>query len=409
MRVGVLFVAFLVSHWLIAQDQRCGAKVPSTGEFENWMELKIEEKLSRYRQKAPEAIVYQIPVVVHIFHKGETIGTGTNLSYERIQAQIDTLNADFRRLNEDAVNTPADFLSVAADSKIEFVLARQDPAGNPTNGIVRVHGEQNTYRVNSDKIQLRTESFWPPENYMNIYVADLRTFIGYAAFPVTTLDGIINENDDFILDAVYVDYEYFGNNPSAPAFESRGRTLAHEIGHFLGLRHIWGDSNCSGDDFVEDTPTARFDHSGTTSPCTYPIPDNLSTTAYDDGNTCTDEDDPDLPDMFQNYMDYTDDICMNLFTLGQKDRMRIVLENSPRRNSLLTSPALVEPARFTNDLAMVQIIAPNFAECGDQISPTLEVVNHGTNEISSFEIQLQIEGNPVGTPVTVNTTLQPFE
>lgn len=407
MRIGIVVFTLFLSFTLVAQ-QKCGTIEPSTGEFENWISARLEQKRKLKQSFDFKPPVYQIPVVVHIFHKGEAIGTGTNLSDERIKAQIDSLTADFRRQNADAVNTPSDFTDVAVDAEIEFVLARQDPSGKPTNGIVRVDGIKNTYRVNSDKALLRTESYWPAEHYINIYVADLQLFLGYASFPVTSLNGIDNESDDFVLDAVFVDYEYFGNNIEAPLFESRGRTLTHEVGHFLGLRHIWGDSNCSGDDFVSDTPTARFDHSGTTTPCTYPIPDEAGT-EYDDGNTCTEEDDPDLPDMFQNYLDYTDDICMNLFTQGQKNRMRIVLENSPRRMNLTNSPGLTAPNLFTNDLAITSILSPFVAECENQISPVVQVTNHGTNTITSYGIQLQIDGSPIGSPQVLNTTLETFD
>ena len=406
MRCGILFTALLLSHFIAAQ-QKCGTIAPTSGEFENWIESRIQSRKIDPRAFSTQATVYQIPVVVHIFHKGETVGTGVNLSDARIRAQIDSLTADFRRSNADASNTPGDFLPVAVDTEIEFVLAKQDPAGNPTNGIVRIDGLKEVYRVNTDKELLRSESFWPPEHYLNIYVADLQVFIGYASFPVTTLPGITNENDDFVIDGVYVDFQYFGVNPSAPSFESRGRTLTHEVGHYLGLRHIWGDAGCSGDDFVTDTPTARYDHGGETSPCTYPIPDDISTASIDEGNTCT-EDDPDLPDMFQNYMDYTDDICMNLFTAGQKIRMRTVLENSPRRISLLSSPGLSEPTRFLDDIAATNIISPDFGECNSQITPILEVQNYGINEITSYDVQFYINGIPTGAVVPVSTNLLPL-
>lgn len=408
MRFGILFTALFLSHFLMSQ-QKCGTVVPSSGEFENWISSQIARKSMERQELNAQATVYQIPVVVHVFHKGESEGLGVNLSEARIRAQIDSLTADFRRLNADTVNTPNDFLSVATDIEIEFVLAKQDPEGNPTDGIVRIDGLKEVYRVNTDKGLLRSESFWSPDNYLNIYVADLQVFIGYASFPVTTLPGITNESDDFVIDGVYVDYQYFGVNPDAPSFESRGRTLTHEVGHYLGLRHIWGDASCSGDDFVTDTPTARFDHGGTTSPCTYPIPDNNVTTQYDEGNTCTEEDDPDLPDMFQNYMDYTDDICMNLFTMGQKTRMRTVLENSPRRASLISSPGLNEPIRFENDLAATNILSPSFGECDNQITPTLEVTNYGTTPIFSYDVQLLINGNPFGTVESVVTNLDPLK
>ena len=406
MRQEILLIALFLSH-IISAQQRCGTLAPVSGEFENWIDTKIQQKKLERPTKTQQAIRYQIPVVVHLFHKGEAIGNGLNLSDSKIRGQIDSLNADFGRTNADTINTPSDFLSVASDTEIEFVLAKQDPNGNPTNGIVRINGQKEVYRVNDDKVLLRSESYWSPENYLNIIVADLKVFIGYSSFPVTSLEGINHNNDDFILDGVYVDYTYFGVNPFAHSFESRGRTLTHEIGHFFGLRHIWGDGNCTRDDFVDDTPTSITDHEGISSPCSYPLPDDEST-FYNDGNSCT-QDDPDFPDMFQNYMDYTDDICMNLFTQGQADRMRTVLENSPRRASLTNSPALNEPARFSNDLAATKIISPRYGECDDLISPELEVTNFGINEIHSYDLQFFINGNPIGALVSRSTNLQPFD
>ncbi|MFK7952273.1 MAG: choice-of-anchor J domain-containing protein [Ekhidna sp.] len=394
MRIGLLFILFLTTQSLLAQE-RCATIAPATGEFENWVEKKIQEKkLQQSQNRINKPPVYEIPIVIHVLHRGEVIGEGINLSNERIKGQIDSLNADFRRTNADAINTPAVFQSVAADVEIQFVLAKQDPSGNPTSGIIRKVGERNSYSPNSHTDNLRSESYWPPENYLNIYVVDLISFLGFASFPNTSLQGISFGNDDNLFDGVLIDYQYFGVNPEASSFESYGRTLTHEMGHFLGLRHIWGDGGCGVDDFVNDTPPADNDNGGLDSPCTFP---NL-----DDGTVCeTDE-------MFQNYMDYTDDICMNLFTSGQKTRMRTVMENSPRRVSLTTSLGLTEPTRFENDLAITKIISPKFAECEQEVIPEFEVSNYGTNEVTSFEASINIDGQLVNT-ARYTTSLLPLE
>ncbi len=392
MRIGVLSLFVFLSISLPAQD-RCGTIAPSTGEFENWISNKIAQRLKSTRK--PHAPLYQIPVVVHVFHNGEPVGSGINLPEDRIKEQIDSLTADFRRLNADAINTPAEFLPVAADIEIEFVLAKQDPAGNPTNGIVRLRGSRNTYRASFDRPLLRSESSWPAEHYLNIYVLDLQTFIGYASFPITDLEGITNDSGDYTFDGVLVDYQYFGVNLSTPTFDSYGRTLTHEVGHWLGLRHIWGDGNCSADDFVADTPLADDDNGDYSSPCTFPNPD--------DNEVCVSGE----PEMFQNYMDYTDDICMNLFTEGQKTRMRTVMDNAPNRISLITSPGLTEPTRFPDDLAAVDIISPNYAECSSNIIPILRVENYGNTEVTSYDVQLYIDGSPNGSPQSIVTSLLP--
>ncbi len=385
-----VFVALsLIKFPSLAQD-RCGTVAPDPVIFEPWIQDKIQNReLSRFRERIAE--VYEIPVVVHIIDPA----TGSlNITDERVFRQIEILNEDFRRTNADASNTPIDFLPLAADTEIQFVLARQDPAGNPTNGIVRIKGSRDWYSTFIHLDLIRSESYWPATNYLNLYVLDINTFLGWAAFPVTSLDGIVNETSDSFWDGVLVDYVYFGENPDASAFPSFGRTATHEIGHYLGLRHIWGDGGCGVDDFVSDTPPADDDNGGLSSPCTFPNPD--------DSNVC------DTPEMFQNYMDYTDDGCMNLFTEGQKVRMRTVLENSPRRASLLTSPALNEPARFANDLAIVSVISPDEGSCVNIVNPLVEVSNHGNTTINSYTIALLVDGSQVQS-INQTTTLETNE
>lgn len=393
MRSGVFIFILLICLSVSAQE-RCGTTAPSTGEFENWISTKIADRKSRAHE--PLATLYQIPVVVHVFHKGEPVETGVNLSEERIKAQIDSLTADFRRMNADAVNTPSEFTGIAADIEIEFILAKQDPSGNPTNGINRLRGSRDSYRANSHRPLLRSESYWPAEHYLNIFVLDLQVFLGYASFPLISLEGITNDADDYTFDGVLIDYEYFGVNPTAPAFESYGRTLTHEVGHWLGLRHIWGDGNCSVDDFVDDTPLADDDNGDYSSPCTFPNPD--------DDEVCVMGE----PEMFQNYMDYTDDICMNLFTEGQKTRMRTVMDNAQNRLSLTTSPGLSEPTRFMNDLAATNILNPREAECNSNFIPILRLENYGTNEVTSYDIQFYKNGNPLGGVQSISTSLPPL-
>ncbi len=362
------------THPFLAQD-RCGAVAPDSNVFEPWLQEKIQNR-SRRSQVNDPANVYEIPVVVHVI---EPTSGSLNITDERIERQIEILNEDFRRTNADATNTPTEFLPVAADTEIQFTLARQDPNGNPTNGVVRVRGTRDWYSSFIHLDLIRSESYWPPDNYLNLFVLDLNTFLGWASFPITSIPGINNTSDDSIWDGVLVDYEYFGENPSSSAFPSFGRTATHEIGHYLGLRHIWGDGGCGVDDFVSDTPEADDDNGGLSSPCTFPKPD--------DNTVCA------TPEMFQNYMDYTDDGCMNLFTEGQKLRMRTVLENSPRRLSLVSSPGLIEPTRFANDLAVANVLSPNEGLCDGVVSAIAEVANYGTTVINSYSVGLFVDGS----------------
>ncbi len=254
-----------------------------------------------------------IPVVVHVVYNNST----ENVSDAQIQSQIDVLNEDFRRLNADASNTPSVFQGVAADSEIEFCLASVDPSGNATNGITRTSTTRTSFGTN-DQVKFNSsggKDAWPAGDYLNMWVCDISgSILGYAQFPggSPSTDGVV------------IDYAYFGTIGTATSPFDLGRTATHEVGHWLNLRHIWGDGGCSVDDFVSDTPTAGSANT-TGSPCSFPGP-----------NTCN-SGSGDLPDMFQNYMDYSDDVCMNLFTQGQKSRMRALFDPGGFRVSLLNS------------------------------------------------------------------------
>jgi len=348
-------------------------------QFENWIENQnIRPKIRRFNTSRSSAATYVIPVVVHIIHNGEPIGTGTNISDAQVISQIEVLNEDFKRLNADASQTPTEFLPVAGSLDIEFVLAKQDPEGLATTGINRVQGTQTQWTL-ADNATFKALSYWPSEDYLNIWVInfnDPSNFIGYAQFPESPLPGLEDSSSDPLTDGVVFKYDVVGSIDDGP-FDldpqfNKGRTATHEIGHFFGLRHIWGDvSSCSGTDYVADTPP----QSGETNGC--PGHPQLS---------CSNN------KMFQNYLDYTSDACMNLFTQGQIDRMEIVLQNSPRRASLTTSLGSQDPLPVANDLGLRSIEAPGISICGGIIVPSIEVRNYGTNTITSSQIEFKING-----------------
>ncbi len=394
MRLQIVFIsALLIGAFsnTLAQD-RCGTvqyeelrklknpNLEKSQQFENWIQQKLTQpRLEAQHSQRTQTATYVIPIVVHVIHNGEPIGTGLNVSDAQIQSQISVMNKDFQRMNLDASNTPAEFSGVAGSLDIEFVLAKQDPFGAATSGIQRVQGTQSVWTIN-DNATFKALSYWPAENYYNIWVVNIPTFLGYAQSPVSNLPGLEDSPDDRLTDGIIVHYRAFGSNFEGLgtfALDSkynRGRTGTHETGHFFGLRHIWGDdgSSCSGTDYVDDTPNQGNSYSGQ---CPSGVRTSCSTS-----------------DMYMNYMDYTDDACMNLFSQGQSARMIIVLENSPRRFSLLNSIGDEPPPALSLDLALREIESPASSTCGGSIVPMIEIQNLGTTTLTSARIQVKKDG-----------------
>lgn len=257
------------------------------------------------------AVIYTIPVVVHVVYNGSS----ENISDAQVQSQIAVLTEDFRRLNADKTNTPSAFSSIAADVEIEFCLATKDPAGNATTGITRTSTSVTQFYDN-DGVKFNSsggKDAWATDKYLNLWSCDLGTgLLGYAQFPGGSAS----------TDGVVINYRYFGRNGSAQAPFNKGRTATHEVGHWLNLYHIWGDDGgaCTGSDNVTDTPNQAADSYGCP---TYPKTDACS---------------PSSPGvMFMNYLDYTDDACMNMFSSGQSSRMRALFGSGGARASLLSS------------------------------------------------------------------------
>jgi len=258
--------------------------------------------------------VITIPVVVHVVWNTQA----QNISNAQVFSQIQVLNEDFRRTNSDAVNTPPAFLSVAADCEIEFCLATVDPQGNPTTGITRTQTNETVFLYDQNNPPNRMmfsalggRDAWPRDQYLNIWCCNLTGPLGYAFLPGAPAN----------IDGVVVNYTTLGRGGSAVAPYDLGRVTTHEVGHWLNLRHTWGDGDCGADDFVADTPLSDapnfFCQTGTVS-C---------------GSV----------DMVENYMDYSNNACMNLFTQGQKARMRALFAPGGFRAPLLNSPGCGSP------------------------------------------------------------------
>ena len=291
-----------------------------------------------------------IPVVVHVIHNiGETIGVGHNISVAQVQSQIDVLNEDFRRLNPDNVNTPIDFQGVAADPNIEFRLACLDPNGNVTDGITRTASAVASFTDN-DNIKFNSSGghdAWPTNRYLNMWVGNLSGgLLGYAQFP-------FDYSTKPTTDGVVITTTGFGRVGNVAVPFHTGRTATHEVGHWLNLFHIWGDANC-GNDQCNDTPQQREANSG----C--PIFPSASNCTNNGANG----------DMFMNYMDYTNDQCMNIFTEDQRIRMRAVFAIGGARNSFIDNYFNISSP--INAICSTGIVSVNNSNC---LPVTWEVVS----------------------------------
>lgn len=276
--------------------------------------------------RAPaRAEVVTIPVVVHVVHNPAV--PAQNISDAQIHSQIAVLNQDFRATNPDVDKVPDVWKSLVADARIEFQLATQDPNGAPTDGIVRATTSRTSFTTDNGVKASATGGAdpWPSDQYLNIWVCQLAgSLLGYAQFP----------GGPPHTDGVVIRHSAFGTEGTVIAPFDLGRTATHEVGHWLNLFHIWGDdgAGCNGGDEVADTPNQARDNVGVP---TFP---HITCNNGPDG------------DMFVNYMDYTDDVGMFMFTLGQSKRMDACLENS-RASFLVAQPALTTPPAATDESA----------------------------------------------------------
>jgi Pregnancy-associated plasma protein-A/Secretion system C-terminal sorting domain len=254
-----------------------------------------------------------IPVVVHVLYNTAS----QNISNAQIESQIAVLNNDYQKLNPDTVRIPSYYAPRAANSGYRFILAGIDPNGNTTTGVARKHTDVTSFAFNDDMKSSATggDDAWDADQYLNIWVCNLQGgTLGYSS--------IVGGNK--AVDGVAVLYTAFGTGGTAQAPFNEGRTCTHEVGHWLNLIHTWGDAEC-GDDQVADTPPQQQ--------ADYGNPGGIIVTC---GNTP-------YGNMYMNYMDFTDDIGMHMFTYGQRDRMRALFAPGGYRYPLLTSPAATAP------------------------------------------------------------------
>jgi len=256
---------------------------------------RLENETNRRRAlgfTAAEIKLAKIKVVVNVVYKDPS----QNISDAQINSQIKVLNLDFRAKNSDKKKTPAVWSGLVADSQIEFVLYK----------VTRTKTTQSSFGADDEVKRASTGGVAPlnPSRYLNLWVCALGDgLLGYAQFPggPKSTDGVV------------INYQAFGTMGTAQAPFNKGRTATHEIGHYLNLRHIWGDTeDCTGSDLVADTPNCAGPNFGK------PAFPKVSCSNGPNG------------DMFVNYMDYVDDAAMFMFTPQQMARMRTALDG-PRR------------------------------------------------------------------------------
>jgi len=381
---------------------------PSDTDFESWLAPKIEEfKSRRLANPNARAGVISIPVVVHIVHNGDAYGTGENIRDEQVLSQIQVMNEDFRRMS----GTPG--FGPGVDVEIEFCLAQTDPSGNFTTGINRVNLNVASFDRAGVEGNLKPNTIWDPTQYLNMWTCrfsgDLNGVLGYAQFPSDSgLTGLAANGGAATTDGVIMAYNAFGSSAVYPAGSylapyDRGRTTTHEVGHWLGLRHIWGDGGCTVDDFCADTPVAGAANFG--------CPAGTDSCPTSPGI-----------DQIENYMDYTDDTCMDRFSQNQKDRMLTVMSVATRRATLASSTKCMPPAPFIQfgnptgtiledtDCNYVDINYPvNLVRVATATATVTFSVTGGTaTQNTDYQIVNPTVNFPVGTTTTQNLVIRVF-
>eukprot|EP01114_Cavostelium_apophysatum_P010342 TRINITY_DN2394_c0_g1_i1.p1 TRINITY_DN2394_c0_g1~~TRINITY_DN2394_c0_g1_i1.p1 ORF type:complete len:410 (+),score=63.85 TRINITY_DN2394_c0_g1_i1:1-1230(+) len=303
--VAVLAASVFARCGTDAYLERLYAKTPGLRESLQRRNAEIDTALSRAasEKKKQSTDIYTIPVVFHIIYYNQA----QNLDDEIIADQLARLNIDYRRWN-DQTETVSSFEDLEADTGIQFIFAETDPDGQATDGITRT--QTSTYSFNPEDDLMKFTSSgghdaWDTTKYMNVWVCNLSgNILGYATIPGSA---------DQARDGVVITTSGFGAGDNAMANYNLGRTLTHEAGHWFNLRHPWGnyEGDCNEDDYVTDTPQTIGPNDG----C------DLQASSCANLN------------MVQNYMDYTVDSCMTLFTVGQVARMRFEVGSGGGRRS----------------------------------------------------------------------------
>lgn len=294
---------------LVPLRRKCGTMQVHNRLLEQYPEFRriLGDLEHRTRERFAERLAFRaatqiitIPVVVHVVYRTQD----ENITQAQIDSQIEALNRDYAANNPDKSKTPACWAGLMTDTNIQFSLATADPAGNATIGVTYRNTQDQSFGTAGDPVKSSATGGadpWPSDKYLNLWVCTLGDgLLGYAQFPggPAQTDGVVILNTAF------------GTTGTATAPFNMGRTATHEVGHWLNLRHIWGDTeDCSGNDFIDDTPNAQHPNYGKP---TFP---HVSCVNGPNG------------DMFMNYMDYVDDDSMVMFTAAQVVRMHAALDS----------------------------------------------------------------------------------
>ncbi|MEP7279652.1 MAG: M43 family zinc metalloprotease [Bacteroidota bacterium] len=328
-------------------------------------------RLPAARQQANGNRAYiTVPVVFHIVVNNQSL-----ISDGQIQAQLDTLNKDFAGLNGDTAEIPSWFKPYFGQSGIQFCLAQQTPSGDPSNGIERTTTTLTSFLDTDNGVKHAASGgadIWDPSSYLNIWVCPLsNAILGYASYP-----GTGNDNEQGVV------IEYNSLPGGALSTYNQGKTLTHETGHYFNLYHIWGDDNgaCTGTDYIDDTPN----QANSSSTCSSGIVTDNCTVS---GNGI----------MYQNYMDYTYDNCLVMFTVQQVARMESALV--AYRSSLLTSSGCQPAVSYNLDAQLKSVSQPTQRVCINPFAPVINIRNRGNQTLVSLNITTVLDNTTTTTAV----------
>lgn len=409
----LLFVLFAWNHTAVAQKQktsvtqqrseqfhRCGSQtvleeaIRKNPELRKQMAANKQQRNKNIGQRIDRLLgtnaIITIPVVVHVVLPNPALVTDA-----QIQAQIDALNADYGGLNADSIRIPAAFKARYGKGNLRFCLARRDPQGEGSNGIVRVTSTVTSEPGLADPVKFSCNGgsdAWNPSNYLNIWVCQMPNgFLGYSYYASFPLSAVPLNERGFV-----TNFRSFGIGGSAQAPYNLGRTATHEIGHFFDLDHIWGPNNdegpqtCSDDDGIADTPLQLGPTYGA------PAADSVIIDA------CA----PNPPGiMWMNFMDYVDDRAMVMYTQQQHALMEATLATVEWMENLAASDGCTPVAAVSRDARVVQFVDPslgtcitgsnNIYTCSSSYRPVVTIRNAGTAAITSLTISARFGTGPI--------------